>query len=334
MTRRLPPSLPLLLACGLPSCGLLGMSDDDRGALARYQANAQLYYDGGNFDQALDQARRGLDIAPDDYKLHCLRGWCLLRLVPRDPAMLARATEQFERVMAYRSPDEHGPQALLGYGLCHQRLAQERLEQAQALRDELARVKFDPGEANVRSAQIETHENVARGHLEIAGSQFQRLIDRGDALLEAHRNMMQTLALAQKYAPAVEHGNRFLQRCEQEQDRLKKELERTVVVAYERHVHGELDRLVDQEIEVRGFLANLFYKLGQHAQAVEQLDQILAEDPTRSTDYYNRARSLEALGRGQEAVRDYERFLATSKLPQGNERVAAALKSLHELAGR
>jgi tetratricopeptide (TPR) repeat protein len=333
MMRRLLPLL-LLPACGLVSCGLFGMSDDDRNSLSRYQANAQLYYDGGNFDQALEQVRRGLEIEPDDYKLHYIRGWCFLRLVPRDPSMLQQASQQFERVMAYRAHEEHGPQALLGYGLCHQRLAQERLEQAQALHNELARVKFDSNEANIRRAQIDTHENVARGHLEIAGNQFQRLIDRGDALLEAHRNMMQTLALAQKYAPAVEHGNRFLQRCEQEQERLKQELQRTLVVAYERHVQDELDRLVAQEIDVRGFLANLFYKLGQHAQAVEQLDQILAEDPTRSTDYYNRARSLEALGRGQEAVRDYERFLATSKLPQGNERVAAALKSLHELGGR
>jgi hypothetical protein len=47
-------------------------------------------------------------------------------------------------------------------------------------------------------------------------------------------------------------------------------------------------------------------------------------DPTRSTDYYNRARAYEKLGRNEDARRDYEKFLGTTKLPNGDERVAHA----------
>ena len=326
--------LLLLLASGLASCGLFGVSSEDREALARYQRNAKLYYEGGNFGQALDQVRRGLDLAPDDYNLQYIKGWCYLRQVSRDPAMLRQAVEQFETVMAYRSPEDHGPQALLGYAVCQQELARQRLEQAQSLRDELARVKFDQHEVALREAQALAHENVARGYLDIAARHLQILIDRGDQLREAHRNMMQTLALAGRYEDAVVQGHKFLARSQQEKERIDRDLERTTEVAYEQDLYQKRDRLIDVELQVHGFLANLFYKQAAYQKAVDELNAILAEDPTRSIDYYNRGLNLQALDHKEEAASDFNRFLATSKLPPGNERVAEAQRRLRELANR
>lgn len=330
------PRLPLLflLGSGLASCGLLGSSSEDREAVARYQRNASLYYEGGNFDQALDQARRGLEIDPDDYKLQYIKGWCYLRQVPQDPSMLPQAVAQFETVMAYRAPEDHGPQVLLGYAMCQQKLAQQRLEQAQSLRDELSRVKFDAQEIAQRQAQALVHENVAHGHLDIAVRHLQILIDRGDQLREAHRNLMQTLALDGKYDEAVLHGAKFLERNRQEKARIDAQLEQTTEVTYEQKLYQERDQLIDVELQVRGFLANLFYKQAAYQQAVDQLNAILEEDPTRSIDYYNRGLNLQALELRDEAANDFNRFLATSKLPPGNERVAEAQRRLRELAKR
>ena len=57
-------TIPLLLLLG--SCGVFGLSQEDRLSLSRYQSNAAIYWENGNLPQALDQVRRGLDLDPAD----------------------------------------------------------------------------------------------------------------------------------------------------------------------------------------------------------------------------------------------------------------------------
>jgi tetratricopeptide (TPR) repeat protein len=318
---------PILLL--LASCGIFGSSEDEE-ALARYQRNAALYYEGDRFDQALDQVRRGLEIDPDDYKLNLIRGWCLLRQTS-DARLLGPAAEQLDRVLELRGLDEQEPQALLGYAIVHGRMGFEQLGRAEQLRNEARRLKMTGDELERRQTEATELETSGRENLDLAEAQLQRLIDNGDRLLEAHYNTMYVKVWRNDYAGAIEHGNAYLTRVAALQDSIRRDLEHTLNIDYERELRIRLQRRIDEEIEVRAFLANLHYKQGHHELVVQQLDEVLTKNPQLYNEYYNRGRSELALGKAVEAKRDLEKFLATTRLPREHEEVQNALRLLREL---
>lgn len=319
---------PLLL---FASCGIFGRSAQDQVALASYQRNAALYYEGGRLDQALDQVRRGLEIDPDDYKLSVIRAWCLLRKSRVEPRVFSDAAAEFDRVMRMRAEDRQGPQALLGYALVHQKLGIQERVLAEGLREEIERGAAGPGRAAAARRELEHHRQAAEQHFREAERLLGRLVRRGDLLLEAHYHLMQTSALRGDYVATLEHGRAFLDRVRVEQERHQKNIDRTYVVAFEEDQRRLLQQLIDRELEVRAFLANVHYDHGRYDKAVAELDRVLSMDPARTNDYYHRALSLEALGRVDEARRDYEKFLATTHLPPGSRQVRHAVKAVARL---
>ena len=317
---------PILL---LASCGIFGSSEDEQ-ALARYQRNAALYYEGDRFDQALDQVRRGLELYPDDYKLNLVRGWCLLRQTS-DSRLLGPAAEQLDRVMELRDVGEQEPQALLGYAIVHGRMGFEELGRAEQLRSEARRLKMTGDELERRQEEATRLETDGRANLDRAETQLQHLIHDGERILEAHYNMMYVKVWRNDYAGAIEHGNAYLARVATLQDSIRQDLERTLNIDYERELRVRLQRRIDEELEVRAFLANLHYKHGHHELVVEQLDEVLLKNPQLYNEYYNRGRSELALGKSAEAKRDLEKFLATTQLPRENDEVQTALRLLREM---
>ena len=322
---------PFLL---LASCGIFGRSAADEAALARYQRNAALYYEGGRFDQALDQARRGLEIEPEDYKLSVIRAWCLLRKSRVEPRVFPDALAEFERVMRMRAENRHGPQALLGYALARQKLGIHERTLAEGRREEIERGALEPDRVAAARNEMENHREAAARHFREAERLLGRLVQRGDLLLEAHYHLMQTSALRGDYVATLEHGRAFLDRVRAEQERHQKNIERTYVVAFEEDQRRLLQQLIDRELEVRAFLANVHYDHRRYDLAVAELDRVLSMDPTRTNDYYHRALSLEALGRLDEARRDYEKFLATTRLPPGSRQVRHAVQAVARLDGK
>jgi tetratricopeptide (TPR) repeat protein len=134
----------------------------------------------------------------------------------------------------------------------------------------------------------------------------------------------------QDYQAAVRYGDACLARNKAEQDVKEAIIRETMNLDHERFERQQLDALVDQELRVRSALAEMHYRQEKYAACVEQLDVLLRHDPTRSTDYYNRARAYEKQGLLDEARRDYEKFLGTTKLPNGDERVAHAFNYISD----
>ncbi len=330
----------LLLFSTLTACGVIGMSAQQQAQLTAFQQNAKLYYDGGNFDQALHQIRRGLDLDPDNYNLLQLRAWCFLRMARNNKTLVERAIAEFDSLMALRSIDSHGPQTLLGFALLQQYLGQEQQDQADVLQEEIGRIEAGGPEALGKKARMGEHLERAAARYEQARTMLQELLDRGDVVLLARFHAMQNEALTMKlqralgneeaarhhYELALAHGGDYLQRLEREQRRMREVYEQTRDIAQEQTLQMELQALIDDELKGRDYLANLYFNNGDYAAAVAQQDRILTLDPTRSVDYYNRGRSLEMLGRPSEAKRDFERFLATTRLPEGNPRISHAVK--------
>lgn len=311
--------LPLLL---LASCGVFGGPDKEHEALIRYQQNAQIYWDNGNLDQSLDQVRRGLEIDPENYKLLTIQAWATLRRSATEPDVLPTAEKQFDHLLSLRDESDHSPQVRLGYAKTQGKRAVELLQRANDLEEQSKR---DPSGVD-HTQEAATLRADAEKYFARAVKELKTLVDRGEELLLAHYDLMSLLWWRGDYDGAVAEGNAYLERAAQLEERQHRELRRTLQVDYEQQVREDLQQLIDDELEVRVFMANMHYKRGHPELAVEQLDEVLRREPDRYNDYYNRGMSLLALGRTEEARRDLQKFLATTQLSQESDQVKDALR--------
>jgi tetratricopeptide (TPR) repeat protein len=315
-------SLPFVLA----GCGVFGLSQTEQEQLAFFQQNAGLYYEGGRYSQALDAVRRGLEISPDDYKLKMIEGWCYLRQGDDDPRLLPRAEEIFDQVCEQRSEDEQHEAALLGHGTVHKMLGVLHRRRAAALREEADQPQRSAGEKTVRAAEAQEHEVRATYHLQKATKSFEELVKHEQQLHVAYKHLMDIAAEYNRYDAAVAAGEECLRYNLSDQAALQKVIDATMSVRDEREKRVRFQDLVDQEMRVRTALAEMHFRAEKYEAAIGQLDAILAKDPTRSIDYYNRATALEKLGRTDDAERDFEKFLSSTKLPVGHEKVTRAFE--------
>ena len=314
-----------LLSVGLTGCQTFGgLTDEEQDDLAQFQANAQAYYHGQRYDQALDMVRKGLDIDAENYKLMSVAGWCYLQTAERDSRRLREAERYFDSVFAQRDPSDHEPHALLGYAATKQRLGREHARLADTLRREAETRDLSTTEQTIRTARADEHSQRARSYWSEAVRTLQQLIERQDLLRFAHKLLMETYVEIGDYEKAVEQGDLCLQQNKTEQASENARIRETPSVQVEQASRAMLRELIDQEVRVRAALAEMHFRRQAYELAVEQLDALLLIDPTRSTDYYNRADALERLGRSEEARRDYEKFLGTTRLPSNDERVAHA----------
>jgi tetratricopeptide (TPR) repeat protein len=216
---------------------------------------------------------------------------------------------------------------LLGDALLHEELGRTMLQEKTRIKDEQARPELSVQERAVQEVQLQEYDLAMRQHLARATRDLDLLLKRGDLLLLTHKHMMSVKALSGDYAGALEHGQRYLERCATAQSAKQKVYESTLQVHNEQRAALELSTLVDDELTVRAQLADLHFDHGRYDRAVTELDSILRLDPGRSADYYNRARALYELGRYDEAFNDVQRFLATHNLPAGH----ATLTRAHDI---
>lgn len=324
--------LPLLALCslGLASCGVFGLGSEKKQQLTLHQSNAQLYVDGRQYSQALDQVRRGLEIDPDDYKLNMIRSFCLLSLAQEtnDADRLRQASEAFDKLLTLRASDKLEPKAHLGYALVQQRLGMQQRSEADRMNDELKRSNLSDLEKSSRENKATEHQRKAESHMQTAERELQGLAASGDLPLLAHYHLLQIYALQNRHREAIVEGTKYIELATKQQEAHRQQIEKTSSVGYEKDQRGQLQDLIDKEIEVRALLAHLHWKLGEHDLSVAQLDRVLTLDPARSVDYYNRGRSYQALNRPEEMRRDYKKFLATTKLPPGSAQVTEAYAAL------
>lgn len=321
--RRVVTLALLLMLSGCATFGG-GLTSEEQQKLTLFQRNAQLYWEGQRYDQALDMVRKGLEVEPEDYKLLSLAGWVHLQLADRDARHLLEAEQYFRTAYDLRSEDDQQPHALLGFATAKQRLGREHARRAETLAREAAKPELGQTEQSIRKAQAEEHRRRAESHWRESLRLSDELIEREDLLRFAHKLKMETYVELNDYPNSVKAGEDCLASNAVEQAREKEIIRETMDVAAERVARADLQELIEQEERVRAALAEMHFRSGNYERAVEQLDHLLTMDPTRSTDYYNRGVALERLERHEEARRNFEKFLGTTRLPSDDERVAHA----------
>jgi regulator of sirC expression with transglutaminase-like and TPR domain len=313
-------SLLLLLPLCLLACTALDTEEKTR--LASYQRNAALYFDKAKYDQALGVIDRGLELEPWDYKLRTLRASIFLRLsgpaAGRDQRMLDQSLETFAEVFADRSLRRHDSPMLFYYALARQK-------QGLRLLAEAARIDRKQPDAEERIAELDAAadaENAAAREL------FATLLHRGDYKRLCHYHLLQIAAADQDRTTILAQGAEYLTASAAEQDKLTKEIDRTMTYGYEVDQKQQLAQRRAEEIEVRTLMAQQLYLQRDWSDALAHVEAVLKLDPTRSDDHYNRGLLLRELGRVDEAKADLRTFLATTSLPPDSPKVVDAVKVL------
>jgi tetratricopeptide (TPR) repeat protein len=303
----------LVTLCVAPACGVFRDSERDK-RLATYQQNAASYYEGKRYDQAEDQVQRGLELEPANYKLNLILAMLYLQKGQADHGHLEPAKEQFEKTFALRSSSRLDTRSYLGYGLVNQKLATVRRAEASRLRKEASTGLLPREEAGRRLARAGELETMAAAELEEAKRSFERLIAAGDQVRTAHYQMVQVATLMGRTAEAMQHGAQFLDLAQERRAQIELALQRSFNAPAEALMREELKEMKANELEIRGLLANLAFDHGEHRTAVVHLDRILELDPTRSPDYFNRARCHFAMKNMTAARNDLEVFLRQTPL--------------------
>ncbi|MFQ5505470.1 MAG: hypothetical protein ACE5F1_11825 [Planctomycetota bacterium] len=335
--------LPLLgISCAhLP---FLGPSMEERQRANGHFKNADTFFRNQKLDQSLQQVEKGLALEPDHYLLNQLRGRILLRKSRSDPAILEASLQQFEKVLDLRSIKDHEYKTFVGLGEAHTGLYHHHLNQARKLREEAKDPLLTQEERRAREREAKRHDRLFREHLGKAESSFRRLVSMGDGLQPALRFLFSIetdkallVGEAEKpaqYARAIEAGLAFLKLIQERRQHFESWDIASNTVQDEMMARRGLFEYRQRERECRSLLHQLYFHAGKPAKAVEQLDVLLAADPSSSVDYFNRARCYDDLGNTAKAVRDYRDFLRLTDQRFESPRVRQAREALLRLAKR
>ncbi len=320
---------PLALLLFLCACSSLASEDQTR--LTAYQRNAQLFFDGGKWSQAMTQIERGLELAPDDYKLNSMKGGILLLASGdaqgTDHKKLDEATALLAEQFDTRSVGRHEPHLLLNYGLALQKQGLRHLGEAVRLEGQLQRTPAgDP--ATTMREQATKERGEAGDLLQRADDLLAELVSRGEMLRLAHNHRLQIALQRGDEAGFARESTAYLEQAEKAQTLTRQRLEKTQNIDYENEQLAVLRQLRDEELRVRALIAEFHYSRRQFAPALVQLNKVLEIDPGRFIDYYNRGRVLLELGRAEDAKQDFRRFLADPSIPTTSDKAVFALKAI------
>ncbi len=312
----------------LAACSSLASQEAQR--LAAYQRNAALFFDGGKWAQAMIQIDRGLELAPDDYKLNSMKGGILLLAASQgdrtDRKQLDEATALLATHFESRSLDRHEPHLLLNYARALQKQGLWRRGEAARLDGQAGRATADAAAALRRQADDERAQS--NDLLLRADTLLQALVERGEMLRFAQNHRLQIALQRGDDATFLAATKAYCEQSDKAQQLTKARIDQAQNVDFERQELDTLRELRAEELEVRAVAAEFHFQRKQYAEALVHLDRVLEVDPRRFIDYYNRGRVLLELGRADDAKNDFRRFLADPATPMASDRATFALRAL------
>ncbi len=309
-----------------------GLSNEESERLAGYTERAERYFASKDYPRASQQIEKGLKVDAYDYRLNQLRGQILLRQARSDPARFRDALRQFERVRGLRSDGEHDYLTFLGLGQANQGLYQLHRRRWREFQAKAGRSPKGSPERREARAKAEENLRLARRYLDAAERAFQHMVELGDGLVQARRYLfkiaadriqdLEGKARERQFDEAISKGLAYLDLvlARKKHYRNKEEegaagLPAPLQIDLENEARRRRREYEMQEIECRGILHALYYHSGRYAKAIQHLDALIALDPTRAPEYYNRALCHYKLGHLEEASRDFQDFLRLTSLP-------------------
>lgn len=298
----------LLLAClvplagGLAGCGGKKLSAEDRAQrISVHTESAALYINMGEFERAVDQAQRGLELDPENFLLRLYLGRSLQKIGGTNEILAA------EKV--FRSlPAQKDFRVPLGLAEVLERKGLAFDEAADAI---AAGQRFT--QAVDREARVAELRAQARAAWEESNTRYEAALALEPGDLEILAGLARVAALDGRFERSLEWAAVLLETLAGDRRFWRARLEQpNLAPADQERILRQVRVLDDLAITVRRKAASLERELGRPAAALAQLDAVLELDPTLAAVHAARAQVLASLGRHREAIVAIDRFLEHS----------------------
>lgn len=305
-------SLAGLLLLGAVSAGCSTSPDRDEIALNLYKQNSKSYYNSGKYRETIDQCQKGLAIDEDDFSLNLTMSWALLKTGGK--ADLFAAYDQFQKTLDLLWFDTDF-RALLGLGQTCYKIAiiyHTKLEQLNK------RVEAEPESRELFEDEIEECEEGKERYLREAIEYLNRTLEeeRQKENIEAILTLGQAYAYWGRFTESEAYLTRGLKLLEDstsfQQSKLDKD--QSITSDGRRFFERQIARNLIWEKELRGVLAYVYARHKEFDKALEQYDLLEQRDLFDDFQYYNRGITLQKLGRYEDSIRDFEKFLSNASV--------------------
>lgn len=308
---RLP--LPTLLACTLALCSVLPLTScsssssrqpgDDLGLTKKekeglFLENALRYIDLGEFDRAQAQARKGLEISPGNDRFLTIFARCNLQRGKAQDILVAIDT--YKRIS---NKEDFRVQA--GWGAAVERLGMFYEEAAEGV--ESGERSTEAPDKMARAAEL--HAEAVK-HWEEAYEHFTLALEARSGEPESINGLVRTSALLGRPTESIEHARDLIKAIQSSQRLVSSQLDEVDITA------GKESRLfkhrvsnTEFEVKTRLHIANLLRNEGRLAEAIDELDSIIALDPYLPQAHSQKAQLLFESGNFVKARASVTRFL-------------------------
>jgi len=327
----------IALAGGIVACS----SIDQRQLEVRRDA-AQTYYDTGDLVRAENSARQALQVDPSDLKTLTILGMTRTRAGWHgDLVALDDAIATFEK--AEGEGGKKTFQVQLGHGMARGARAREYLRRAESLEPTApttAGFGAEPGAPDTgeqrgtpaeRALWAKRYRDGAAVDLDIAEERLLAAHESQPAYPDVLEHLQSLYSLRNDPDRSLEWGRKAVELAEAGRKEKKKILERTGRSgALEDAARADVRRFDVREANSRSLMALMLWRKGDAATAATELDRVLALEPDRVEDYYNRAICRQTAGAFADARHDLETFLRRSTLPPSAPMVRDAWNRIAE----
>ena len=289
-------SVVLLLLVG---CGSTRSAKVDREQrLSVHTESAALYINMGEFERAVDQAQRGLELDPDNFTLRLYLGRALQKIGGTNEILVA------ERV--YRSmPGDRDFRVPLGLGEVLERKGMAQDEAAEAIAS--GKRYTQATDRAARAAELRAESVASWKESEVL---YERALKLQPGDLEVLSGLARINALQGEHGPALEWAEVLLTTLASDRSFWRQQLEvPNLGPGDQQRILSQVRTLDDLAITVRRKAAALELELRRPERALLQLDAVLEVDPNIKEVHAMRGQLLASLGRHREAIVAIDRYL-------------------------
>lgn len=303
---KLPQLCAWLLCCSLLACnsdGKRDLSDAEKDRLVEvHTETAQQYLNMGELDRAEGQVEKGLALADKDPRLLNILGKVLLK---RD-----QQQDVFRAEKVYRYLDEEAPDFQVSVGLGNALERQGILNRESAERIESGKQITTAADPKARASEL---REKARALWLQSLQSFRRSLEQRPDNVDGLAGCVRTHALLGNREASLSEAGKLVSVIQADRKFWETSLTRPELSADEEARFRKLARAqAEIEIATRLHASSLLFELGRPADAMLELDGVIALKPDLAEAFSRRAEARMALKQYREAQTDLENFLRLS----------------------
>ncbi len=286
--------------------------------LELYTTTATYLYEDDQLESAQEQAVKALEIDPEHRPMRRMIGWIRLRSGKNEDLILA---ERFFRDLIRDGDDNENTR--LGLAITCERLGRKYDDVSRAL----VAGEREPTRGQDRDEEARALAEKARGYWAEGIRLLEKSLASGEGTTNAMNALQRLHALSGHYEESLQWSARLLERTEEERASWSKMLQQSDLTETEETLFRTNERKASElQTDTHIFAATLLYRLQRYEEALPHLDAVVRDSPELPQAYSLRGQLHSRVGRYEDAIQDFDRYLALSDAPYESPDVQRAFE--------